>query len=829
MATFQPNSRTIYANPSTYTPDFSFLDTMLKRKEDQYKQGFAKVSQKYSNLAQDLTHYSNIEERDTFLKKAKDNLKDLSSMDLSQQQNVEEAANVFSPLYENKNIIGDMMLTKHYANQENIAESFRLKDNGKEYSEDNINYVRLQRQQFAKDNADSWSSYYNNRASYVPYYDWNKEMDDKMKEYHTTKYSSYDKQGVGPYDWHKFTRTLGADPDSVRIYLDGVLSEKAKKQMQIEATVRLGQNPDALVQVYSKAAEEGLAVANKKVEQLDVLRKTTKDKVKRKEYEDIYIEFEKQRDEYKNQVDAFKSGDTSVVTNNLQKSAFDVYYNSQLSRLAKGYSQGLAKDSSDEITTHDSALRLYINGRDEYWKRKEYDQRERFRKEDEEKENKFIKGDVNLGEKQKDGFSYMTDNLTSAKSQQATESNKLIKLAVELTKNQASPITEKDLLNDKKGELMKGFIATYGNHNGVREILDRQRMLGKTIYSIETQIGEGKEAVFATYTQEQKNQYAQYEKDIKALDKKMPNITIGGKIYSTADLARGMRDGSIKYERDETIEIVNAHLIGHNDTRVVTNPDIAYLTIGDKKIKIDRKGKNIFDYIENTYNKVYNNYSKVKKKYDEDLKKVFGNPFTMGLQTQTYGENSKNTKEAKSMLNNLIPNVNIEEVTFAPAVDAVIFTPTIKEGSKKSIDDILTDFKAAHPTIDAGKTGNGKMWIKDPAFIKNSVFEKFTPEITEIIKTDMYKGVKNKNYTYPIAFYPLSSTKDQNGRPLPSFTYKRISFSDNEDGYLLYKMDEETGRMKLINTPTYTNLSDLMLDAMSLSTLPQQLKELTQD
>ena len=148
MATFIPNVTDAFPEPSLYRPEFGFLDTMLRRRQSMYEQGFSEIAGKYKQISRSVTNPINVQTRDKFIKEAMTNLKDLSAMDLSQQQNVQNASTVFQPFYKNTDVLGDMALTSHWDQQESIGDSFRLKDGGKEYSQDNIDYIRQQRKQF---------------------------------------------------------------------------------------------------------------------------------------------------------------------------------------------------------------------------------------------------------------------------------------------------------------------------------------------------------------------------------------------------------------------------------------------------------------------------------------------------------------------------------------------------------------------------------------------------------------------------------------------------------------------------------------------------------
>lgn len=227
-----------------------------------YNQGFAEISSKYSALAKNLTNPYNSQVRNQFLTEAQNQLKNLSAMDLSQQQNVSAAADVFTPLYKDSNVMSDLALTSHWDQQEKIAESFRLKDGGKEYSEANIEYVRMQRQDFAKDKPESASAYMNSKRYYSPYKDYTKKFMEAYEKF---------KPSVEDYEYEDGQYIRGKKDASIksaefRKYLETVLSPEEKRQMEIEGVVKYGRTPETLVGAYGQKVETETAGIDANIE-----------------------------------------------------------------------------------------------------------------------------------------------------------------------------------------------------------------------------------------------------------------------------------------------------------------------------------------------------------------------------------------------------------------------------------------------------------------------------------------------------------------------------------------------------------------------------------
>jgi hypothetical protein len=333
MATYLPNVTDVIPEPALFTPDFSFLDTMLRRRQGLYEQGFAQVNSAYNFVNRNVTNPYSSKVRDTFLKQAQENLKNLSSLDLSQQQNVRMASGVFEPFVKNRGVLADMAVTAHWDQQESIAESFRLKDGGKEYSDDNINYVRLQRQAFANDDISSVGSYYANRRSYSPYYDWNKEMQDAMKNF---KPSSVKMERINGM-YMVTTKDASWTKEEINKYLSATLSDKAKQQMRIEAAVRF---PDlnSVAGLYVSQAAQDLPMMENRIQQVNSALKSEKDPNAVRalqEERDFYTERAK---EIKGNIQSIQQGDVEFLKKNAQRLAESIYIGQTVSRIANGFS-----------------------------------------------------------------------------------------------------------------------------------------------------------------------------------------------------------------------------------------------------------------------------------------------------------------------------------------------------------------------------------------------------------------------------------------------------------------------------------------------------------
>jgi hypothetical protein len=340
MATYLPNVTDVIPEPALFTPNFSFLDTMLRRRQGLYEQGFAQVNSAYNFVNRNVTNPYSAQTRDRFLKQANENLKNLSSLDLSQQQNVQSAASVFEPFIKNRPVLMDMAFTAHMDQQESIAESYRLKDGGKEFSEDNVAYIRQQRAAFANDDISTVGSYYSNRRSFNPYYDYYKEVKEAMKEFKPSTYKIDHINGL-----YKITKDDKSWREAeVAEYLNGVLSDKAKQQMRIESQVRLNNSPENLAVSYKQVAQQQLEMNKYNMDLIDKEIVTTKDKALLDKLKVRKQSLEDNNREIDTNIQNISKGDLSYIKNNSERLSSSIYFNSKLSGFVKSFAH-------DDITT----------------------------------------------------------------------------------------------------------------------------------------------------------------------------------------------------------------------------------------------------------------------------------------------------------------------------------------------------------------------------------------------------------------------------------------------------------------------------------------------
>jgi hypothetical protein len=321
-----------------------------------YNQGWSQVNSAYNFVNKELTNPENVKSRDIFLKQAKDNLKNLSSMDLSQHQNVMSANGVFQPWVNNTKALGDAALTSHWKQQEQVGEGYRLNDGGKFFNQKNVDYVKKQRMAFANDAADSWQDYYQNKRSYTPYHDYQKHVEELMKNFKPSttevdKVNGLYKYTIKNADWTQA---------EIRKYLDANLSDQDKQQMKIEADVMYNNSPQQMGSIYTNMAKNeiaqydtGITWANSKLKSL-----TKPEDIK--EVKEYISNLQDKKKALNFNLEAINKGDFTYVKKKGEDLAMGIFYNQYINKVSNGYSHA---DNSFKIDADQVALGIYKENR----------------------------------------------------------------------------------------------------------------------------------------------------------------------------------------------------------------------------------------------------------------------------------------------------------------------------------------------------------------------------------------------------------------------------------------------------------------------------------
>jgi hypothetical protein len=170
MATYLQGVTDFIPDYQPFQPDLNFYANLLQTKQTQYDTNWNQINNLYGQLyGADLTHDLNIKKKDELLKQIDFNLKRVSGLDLSLEQNVNQATQVFKPFYEDKFLMRDMAYTKNWKNTMSSAEALANSSDPKEIAKwhaEGIRGLEYRRQMFKDATLDE--TLYMRDAKYVP-------------------------------------------------------------------------------------------------------------------------------------------------------------------------------------------------------------------------------------------------------------------------------------------------------------------------------------------------------------------------------------------------------------------------------------------------------------------------------------------------------------------------------------------------------------------------------------------------------------------------------------------------------------------------------------
>lgn len=115
MSTYIPGITDYIPQIQPFQPNYNFLGNILQTRQSRYDAAHKKLNGIYGTILNSpMLREENINRRDEFFKSIDGEIKRISGLDLSLQQNVDQAAAVFKPFYEDKDIQNDMIQTKTF-------------------------------------------------------------------------------------------------------------------------------------------------------------------------------------------------------------------------------------------------------------------------------------------------------------------------------------------------------------------------------------------------------------------------------------------------------------------------------------------------------------------------------------------------------------------------------------------------------------------------------------------------------------------------------------------------------------------------------------------
>jgi len=278
-----------YNRPDKFVPvnissdPTAFLQYTQKRM-DLMSTGEAMVRSQYNQiLGLDFTHTENKQKVNTFLQQAQDTVGKTLNTDLSNLDNVNSALKIFEPLSSNPEYAPAMLdaqYTKHYNNQMQVAESYRhMQDKkgnvGMQYSDYNMAELQQNYQRFKGgqgNNPTSWGDMY----SYTPYYNYKDEVLEATKEFLKNP-DSFEHETVDQNGMTQKVKYEGKSAEQLQLYLDNILSEKARGQMKLEGRVTArGISNKNYIKMLQGTTKANLTQINDQLADLEVFKKDPK-------------------------------------------------------------------------------------------------------------------------------------------------------------------------------------------------------------------------------------------------------------------------------------------------------------------------------------------------------------------------------------------------------------------------------------------------------------------------------------------------------------------------------------------------------------------------
>jgi hypothetical protein len=171
MATYIPGIQDYIPQIQPFKPDFNFFQSALEHKQQQYQAGYNRISSIYGQmLNSELLRQDNKDRRDSLFTQIDADIKRLSGVDLSLQENVMEASKLFQPLIDNEYFRKDVAFTKQYYGQLKRADGLKRSPdpkNDERYWQEGVTALHYQAEDFSKSTDDESMRYSN--PQYTPY------------------------------------------------------------------------------------------------------------------------------------------------------------------------------------------------------------------------------------------------------------------------------------------------------------------------------------------------------------------------------------------------------------------------------------------------------------------------------------------------------------------------------------------------------------------------------------------------------------------------------------------------------------------------------------
>ena len=171
MGTYLQGVQSIIPSIQPHDNGLNMVANLLQLKQNQYDSNYKQLNKMYGQFYYaDLTRDDNIKRRDATVQQIDLDLKRIAGLDLSLEQNVQQASQIFKPFYEDGALMKDMAWTKNFNNTLGTAEGLIKSDDEKtrkQYWDDGIRELQYRREEFK--NATPEEAMGAGNVTYTPY------------------------------------------------------------------------------------------------------------------------------------------------------------------------------------------------------------------------------------------------------------------------------------------------------------------------------------------------------------------------------------------------------------------------------------------------------------------------------------------------------------------------------------------------------------------------------------------------------------------------------------------------------------------------------------
>lgn len=294
-----------------FKPNLQFHGSANQQLQSRYDTNKKALNNLYSSLLNaDLTRDDNKASREEFFNLIGPQLQQISQLDLSQEDNVLQAKNVFQSIYNNKALVKDMVWTKNFKSEVERMEAIKNCTNpeqcGGQYWEEGEKYMLYKQQEFK--NASAKDIFNFQDVTYIPYNSvadkalkYVKEADlNVTRDQVTGKYKITNKNGklVEGAIYEMLSKTIGDNPQFVDMFKAKAYVDRKDWIRSKVSTGEYSNEQEAQVN-YIKLKEERVRNGiNDELEQINLTREQLDERIAEIENKREVTEQDKKEYEY---------------------------------------------------------------------------------------------------------------------------------------------------------------------------------------------------------------------------------------------------------------------------------------------------------------------------------------------------------------------------------------------------------------------------------------------------------------------------------------------------------------------------------------------------